>query len=109
MRSACLLLCLLLAACTAAPPPAPDPGPLFDAQGQQPLTCMAHQPQPPGPRYTEPTQRRTDETLPLLRYYTAHAAKPYCDGNGPTDTDRAWARLYVELGADKTKVAPLLS
>ena len=112
MRSACVMLALLLAGCTAAPtatPPAQDPGPLFDTQGQQAITCMAHQSQSPGLRYTDPARRRTDETLPLLRYYTANARKPYCDGNGPSDIDRAWARMYVELGADQSNVASLVS
>jgi hypothetical protein len=96
-------------ACTAT---APDPGPRFDDEttggNARDLTCMKHQPQPPGPRYTDDTLRRTDETLALLRYYTANGAKPYCDGTGPTDIDRQWADVYVRLGADRKNVAALL-
>jgi hypothetical protein len=29
--------------------------------------------------------RESDGTLLLLRYYTANASKPYCDGAAPTD------------------------
>ena len=95
----------LVAACSVA---APDPGPRFDDETARDLTCMKHQQQPPGTRYTDDTARRTDETLALLRYYTANGAKPYCDGNGPTDVDRQWVDLYVHLGADRKNVATLL-
>ncbi|WP_231104654.1 hypothetical protein [Haloechinothrix halophila] len=52
--------------------------------------------------------RRSEETMTLLRYYTSHGRKPYCDGAGPTDVDRAWARLYVELGADPSNLGARL-
>ena len=35
-------------------------------------------------------------------------AKPYRDGNGPTDVDRQWVDIYVRLGADRNNVAELL-
>jgi hypothetical protein len=96
-------------ACTEA---APDPGPRFDDEttsgAARELTCMKHQPQPPGARYTDDARRRTDETLAVLRYYTANGGKPYCDGAGPTDVDRRWIDLYVRLGADRKNVAALL-
>lgn len=96
-----------VAACTA-----PDPGRRFDDEttggAVRELTCMKHQPQPPGTRYTDDTTRRTGETLALLRYYTANGAKPYCDGHGPTDIDRQWVDIYVSLGADRKNVAALL-
>lgn len=96
-------------ACTAN---APDPGPRFDDEtvngAVQELSCMKHQPLPPGARYTDTTTRRTGETFALLRYYTANGTKPYCDGKGPTDTDRKWADIYVDLGAAKENVAALL-
>jgi hypothetical protein len=105
MRKALLaaVLCMALSACSAAP----DPGPVFDNEANTDVACMKHQPQPPGTRYTDDTTKRTDEVLPLLRYYTANGRKPFCDGAGPGDTDRAWARLYVELGADRANVAAL--
>jgi hypothetical protein len=102
----------LLLGAVACAEPAPEPGPRFDDETTggvvRELTCMKHQPQPPGARYTDGAQRRTGETLALLRYYTANGAKPYCDGNGPTDIDRQWAGIYVRLGADRKNVATLL-
>ncbi|MGH4018399.1 MAG: hypothetical protein ACRDT0_03975 [Pseudonocardiaceae bacterium] len=85
-----------------------DGGPVFDDQGGQQISCMRHQAEPPGSRYTDPERRNTGELLAMLRYYTAHGTQPYCDGAAPTEVDRAWAELYVQLGADRSKVAPLL-
>jgi hypothetical protein len=99
-----LLVLLVTAACSGTA----DPGPRFDDGGQRDVACMQHQGLAPGARYTDPNQRRTDETLPLLRYYTANGLKPYCDKAGPSDVDRAWAKLYVDLGADRENVANLV-
>jgi hypothetical protein len=102
-------LILVTAACAGT---APDPGPRFDDESTggaaRDLTCMKHQPEPPGARYTDGTRQRTTETLALLRYYTANGAKPYCDGRGPSGIDRQWVDVYVRLGADRENVAPLL-
>lgn len=87
---------------------ADDGGPVFDNEGGRELSCMQHQPEPPGSRYTDAERRNTAEQLAVLRYYTAYGSKPYCDGAAPTDADRAWAELYVQLGADRSHVAPLL-
>lgn len=107
MRVPILLLCstALLAACAGTP----EPGPVFDNESGTELTCMRHQSQPPGPRYTDEAMRGTGETLSLLRYYTAHGRKPFCDGQVPTDIDKQWAQLYVTLGADRTNVTALLT
>jgi hypothetical protein len=45
----------------------------------------------------------------VLRYYTAYGTKPYCDNTPPTEADRAWAEFYVQQGAERTNVAPILS
>lgn len=107
-----VLTALLSGVVVACGVPTPDPGPRFDEEttggAARDLTCMKHQPQPPGARYTDDTARGTAETLGLLRYYTANGAKPYCDGKGPTDIDRQWVEVYVDLGADRTNVAALL-
>lgn len=103
-----VLTALLFGAVAACSVAAPDPGPRFDDEAARDLTCMKHQPQPPGARYTDDTAKRTGETFALLRYYTANGAKPYCDGNGPTDVDRQWVDIYVSLGADRKNVAALL-
>lgn len=107
MRVPALLLCsaTVLVACTGTP----DPGPVFDNESGSELTCLRHQPQPPGPRYTDEAMRSTGETLSLLRYYTAHGRKPFCDGQAPTGTDKQWAQLYVTLGADRANVSTFLS
>ncbi|MGB3442637.1 MAG: hypothetical protein WBA97_28165 [Actinophytocola sp.] len=109
-------LLAVLTACTQSPP---DPGPRFDDEttnqakagdtnSPDGLACMKHQPHPPGPRYTDKSLRRTDDSLALLRYYTANGTKPYCDNKGPTETDRQWARIYVRLGADSANIATVL-
>ncbi|CRK57947.1 hypothetical protein [Alloactinosynnema sp. L-07] len=96
---------LALAGCSSAP----DLGPVFDDEGRATtLTCIKHQPAGPGPRYTDPAHRETGETLAVLKYYTQYGKTRYCDGTPPTDTDRAWARLYTELGADRANVAAIL-
>jgi hypothetical protein len=91
---------------------APEPGPRFDDETTggvvNALSCMKHQPQPPGPRYLDDTLRRTEETLAVLRYYTANGGKPYCEGGAASETDRQWVDLYVRLGADRKNVAALL-
>jgi hypothetical protein len=91
---------------------APDPGPRFDDETTggvvNELSCLKHQPQPPGPRYLDDTLRRTDETLAVLRYYTANGGKPYCGGGDPSGADRQWVDLYLRLGADRKNVAALL-
>ncbi|WP_439657585.1 hypothetical protein ACSHWB_35055 [Lentzea sp. HUAS TT2] len=106
MRFLVPLLCCatVLTACTTTA----DPGPVFDNENGADLTCLRHQSQPPGPRYTDESMRNTGETLSLLRYYTAHGRKPFCDNQSPTDADKQWAQLYVTLGADRTNVTALL-
>ncbi|MGH3924153.1 MAG: hypothetical protein ACRDTT_15025 [Pseudonocardiaceae bacterium] len=87
---------------------ADDGGPLFNNEGNQEISCLQHQSEPPGSRYTDSERRDTAEVLTVLRYYTAHGTKPYCDSAPPTEADRAWAELYVQQGADRTNVAPIL-
>jgi hypothetical protein len=92
LGGAVLLFAAVATACTAT---APEPGPRFDDETTggvvQELSCLKHQPQAPGPRYTDATSRRTD-----------------CAGDDPTEVDRQWADLYVRLGADRKNVAALL-
>lgn len=86
-----------------------DGGPVFNNEGSQEITCMQHQSEPPGSRYTDPERRNTAELFTMLRYYTAYGTKPYCDNAPPTEADRAWAEFYVQQGAERTNVAPILS
>ena len=106
MRATVTLCGLLLAltACTAQA----EPGPVFDDEGKADVTCLKHQTSAPGARYSDEGMRRSDEVLPLLRYYTAHGRKPFCDGAGTSRNDKAWADLYVRLGADRANVSTLV-
>ncbi|GGM73148.1 hypothetical protein GCM10011609_06240 [Lentzea pudingi] len=106
MRVSILFLCCAFGLISCAS--SPEPGPVFDNEGGAELTCMRHQSQPPGPRYTDESMRSTGETLSLLRYYTAHGSKPFCDSHKATDFDKQWAQLYVTLGADRANVTALL-
>lgn len=95
---ALVLVLLAVAGCTD------DGGPRFNGEGGRDVRCLVHQPEPPGSRYTDPERRDTAEILMVLRYYTAHGRKPYCDGNGPTEADQAWIDLYLSQGADPGNV-----
>lgn len=63
-------------------------------------TCQEHQRSRPGSEYTSPEEGDTAKVLNVLEHYTANGRKPYCDGKPATATDLAWARLYVDMGAD---------
>lgn len=67
--------------------------------------CMAHQKAKPGKSYQEAGD--TGAKLQMLHYYTVNGALPYCDGQAPTAVDKAWAELYVALGANPAKVAKI--
>ncbi|MCS7480545.1 hypothetical protein ACFFQW_21155 [Umezawaea endophytica] len=95
----------VLAGCTSG---ATAAGVKFDDEGLADVACMKHQPAPPAADYTDEDGGPTDEVLPVLRYYTAHGKKAFCDGTGPNEADKAWAAVYVDLGADKANVAKLL-
>lgn len=74
-----------------------------------PVTCLEHQPDMPNTEYTGAENANTVIVLKMLRYYTSNeAVTTYCDAKGPTKTDRTWAQLYVDLGAERANVARLL-
>ncbi len=73
-----------------------------------PLQCLEHQPDKPGKAYTGGETAETTAVLKMLRYYTANkAVRAFCDGEGPSQNDRRWADLYVDLGAEPEYVAHL--
>jgi hypothetical protein len=109
LRTRITLLGLALAAVAAVTGcGGPEGGPLFDDEGGQEVSCMAHQTDPPGERYTDVAMRNTGEILTVMRYYTAHGAKPFCDGAAASEADRAWAEYYVSLRGAPEKVSTIL-
>ncbi|MGH3711821.1 MAG: hypothetical protein ACRDRQ_27855 [Pseudonocardiaceae bacterium] len=100
-----VLACTLLATLACAD----DGGPMFNNEGGQEISCMQHQAEPPGSRYTDIEGRNTAELLAVLRYYTANGTKPYGDNAPPNEADQAWAEFYVQQSADRNNVAPLLN
>ncbi|MEV0847260.1 hypothetical protein AB0J21_15570 [Streptomyces sp. NPDC049954] len=96
---------VLLSALTVAGCSASSGDGRFDAQSASPSpTCRVHQKAEPGRRYTGGSQADTGAVLEMMRYYTAHGTKRFCDGRGPTDTDRDWTDLYARLGGKKARV-----
>lgn len=76
-------------------------------QGSE-LTCMEHQTDTPGTAYTSGPEADTASILGVFRYYVSNGDKAYCDGAGPTEIDRQWAQLVVDLGGSKDSVAKIL-
>jgi hypothetical protein len=82
----------------------PGGGAFNDQASEAKPGCMVHQKEKPGKDYTGGAAQDTGKVLRMLRYYSVNGNKAYCDGKAATSTDQAWARLYVDLGADPTKV-----
>jgi hypothetical protein len=93
-----------LAGCSAEP----DLGPVFNDEAGAPAGCLAHQEGEPGARYVDVEQRNTGEVLALMKYYTQFGTMPYCDGQPATDSDRAWAQTYLDLGGAADKIPTAL-
>ncbi|GCD92603.1 hypothetical protein [Embleya hyalina] len=70
------------------------------------VTCQEHQRSRPGPDYTSQEDADTAKIMTVLEHYTANGRKPYCDGRAATAADLAWARLYVDMGADAAYLSP---
>ncbi|MBT2487192.1 hypothetical protein J7E96_01275 [Streptomyces sp. ISL-96] len=93
--SAALLAALAVSGC------APSPNGSLDTQTATPSpSCRVHQTTDPGPRYTAGSRADTGSVLEMMRYYTAHGSKPFCDGEDPTSADRRWMDLYAQLGGE---------
>lgn len=102
--TATAVLLLAVAGCSSDP----EPGPVFDDEAAADISCLTHQAGEPGARYTDRELRNSAEVLALMRYYTAHGAKPFCDGAPAAESDRAWAQVYVDLGGTTEKVPAVL-
>ena len=91
----------LLAGCSS------DDGRFDPGKGDQ-STCMEHQTESPGTAYTGGEDGDTAAIFAVLRYYVSNGDKGYCDGQPPTETDREWAQLVVDLGGSRDSVAEIL-
>ncbi|GAC1330012.1 MAG: hypothetical protein NVSMB13_17890 [Mycobacteriales bacterium] len=94
-----------LAGCQSSAPA----GPAFDDANAAPVTCMGHQRHAPTTDYTGGEKARTELVLRMLKYYSSNGTKGYCDHKPASATDKAWANLYVKLGAKPDAVAPILA
>ena len=101
-----VLLAAALTACAG-----PEPAALVTPPAFQPgatADCLLHQTDQPDGAFAGGPAAEPRSQLRFLAYYTAAGRKPFCDGGAATDTDRAWARLYVELTGNPANVAAVL-
>jgi hypothetical protein len=94
-----------LAGCSSEP----DLGPVFNDEAGAPAGCLAHQEGEPGAAYVDVALRNTGRVLALMEYYTQFGTMPYCDGAAATDSDRAWAQTYLDLGGAADKIPTALA
>jgi hypothetical protein len=96
---------LLLVGCSGDP----SKGQFNDQAGDSVPNCQVHQNTMPSKDYTGGPEANTSLVLDVLRYYVKNGAKPYCDGKAPTRTDKAWAKLYLKVGAEPRYVQQIVS
>lgn len=80
----------------------------FTPGAEDEITCMEHQEESPGTAYTGGAEGETAAILQVFRYYVANGEKPYCDDEPPSETDKEWAQLVVDLGGSKASVSAIL-
>lgn len=80
----------------------------FNVGASDEVECMEHQEESPGTAYTGGDEGDSAAILQVFRYYVTNGSKPYCDGEPPSETDREWAQLVVDLGGSEDSVAPIL-
>lgn len=100
------LLAAALTACAGV-----EPAGLVTPSGFQPgatADCLLHQTDEPDAAFAGGTSAEPRSQLRFLAYYTAAGKRPFCDGGPATETDRAWARLYVDLTGNPDNVAAVL-
>lgn len=71
--------------------------------------CQLHQTHQPTAAYRGGPGAVSALELPFLAYYTANGNKDFCDAKPPTDLDKDWARLYVDLTGNTTAVQRILT
>ncbi len=105
VRRSAFLICLALLAASLLAACGGEPDGSFDAQPGTPSpSCIQHQSQDPGTKYTSGETSDPRSVLEMMRFYTANGTKAFCDGEPPTDTDRHWTDLYAKLGGDASHV-----
>jgi hypothetical protein len=67
-----------------------------------------HQTEQPNTAYAGGADSQPTPQLTFLAYYTAAGRAPFCDGQAATDTDKAWAELYIRLTANPANVSTVL-
>jgi len=72
------------------------------------VACLLHQTTPPDNAYQGGAPAQPVPQLTFLAYYTAAGTKPFCDAQPATDTDKAWAQLYVQLTTSPDNVTTIL-
>jgi hypothetical protein len=89
---------------TVANADSPGEGMFDEAAWNADGDCLAHQDGGAGTRYKAGSDADTGRVLRMMRYYTSHGNKAFCDGAAANDDDKAWAKLYVELGGNPANV-----
>jgi len=71
--------------------------------------CLMHQTKDPNSAYQDGDEgSQSPLQLTFVAYYTAAGTEPFCDGQPPTDTDKTWANLYVQLTTSPDDVSSIL-
>jgi hypothetical protein len=89
---------------TVANAKSPDGGAFNETAWNAGSNCLSHQKTSPGSKYTSGAEADTGKVLRMMRYYTAHGDKAFCDGKPANSNDQAWAQLFTDLGGDPGKV-----
>ena len=101
---------ILVGGAGASSDPADAPAVLVTQAGFQPGAtppCLMHQ-TAPNSAYEGGPDSQPPQQLTFLAYYTAAGKLPFCDGGAATDTDKTWARLYVQLTTAAENVSTVL-
>ena len=101
---------VLVSGAGASSDPADAPAVLVTQADFQPAPppCLMHQTEQPNSAYEGGPDSQPPQQLTFLAYYTAAGKEPFCDGGTATDTDKAWAQLYVQLTTSADNVSTVL-
>jgi len=102
---------VLVTGAGASSNPADAPAVFITQPGFQPGAtppCLEHQTAEPNSAYEGGETSQPTPQLTFLAYYTAAGKLPFCDAQPATDTDKAWANLYVQLTTSTDNVTTIL-